>query len=165
MNDLKRGNLLQYGNVAGLHFIPCCILMVYSSYSCYTTATVEFFKCLRSLCELASLKRMMLQEIHFPISSILFQIHTLPETNIAPKNGGFQYQSPFPGGPYFQRLLLLVQVSGILVFLEPWPNFQPMDPINLSEYDWGVQSSPKRKVLRFHDTILRFGEPGSRGIR
>ena len=28
--------------------------------------------------------------------------------------------------------------------------------------DWGVQS-PKRKVLRFHETILSFGEPGSLG--
>ena len=39
----------------------------------------------------------------------------------------------------------------------------PRDPITLSEDDWGVQSPPKRKVFRFHETILRFGEPGSLG--
>ena len=31
----------------------------------------------------------------------------------------------------------------------------PRDPITLSEDDWGVQSPPKRKVFRFHETILR----------
>ena len=29
--------------------------------------------------------------------------HTLPKTNIAPTNGGFQQESPFPG-VYFQGL-------------------------------------------------------------
>ena len=29
----------------------------------------------------------------------------------------------------------------------------PRDPITVLEEDWGVQSSPKRKVLRFHETI------------
>ena len=33
----------------------------------------------------------------------------------------------------------------------------------MSDDDWGVQSPPKRKVFRFHETILRFGEPGSLG--
>ena len=32
-----------------------------------------------------------------------------------------------------------------------------------SEDDWGVQSPPQRKVFRFHETILSFGEPGSLG--
>ena len=31
----------------------------------------------------------------------------------------------------------------------------PRDPITLSDDDWGVQSPPKRKVFRFHETILR----------
>ena len=42
MKDLKTGDLIQYGNVAGLHVIPCYILMVYASYSSCTTATVGF---------------------------------------------------------------------------------------------------------------------------
>ena len=88
---------------------------------------------------------MMLQEIHFPISSILFQIHTLPETNIAPINGGFQYQSPFPGF-YFQGLWLLVS-GRVSLFFSNHRQISSMDPINLSEYDWGVQSPPKRKVF------------------
>ncbi len=41
----------------------------------------------------------------------------------------------------------------------------PRDPITLSEDNWGVQSPPKRKVFRFHETILSFGEPGSLGDR
>ena len=35
-----------------------------------------------------------------------FSDNTLPETNIAPKNGGFQYESPFPG-VYFQGGVLV----------------------------------------------------------
>ena len=37
----------------------------------------------------------------------------------------------------------------------------PRDPITLSEDDWGVKSPPKRRLCRFHETILSFGEPGS----
>ena len=33
-----------------------------------------------------------------------------------------------------------------------------------SDDDWGVQSLPKRKVFRLHETILRFGEPGPLGF-
>ena len=43
----------------------------------------------------------------------------------------------------------------------PWEvyNFTyPRDPITLSDDDWGVQSAPQRKVLRFHETILSFGD-------
>ncbi len=29
---------------------------------------------------------------------------TVPENNIAPKNDGFQQESAFPGGPYFQGI-------------------------------------------------------------
>ena len=42
--------------------------------------------------------------------------------------------------------------------------FYPRDPITLSDDDWGVQSPPKRKVFRFYETILSFGEPGSLGL-
>ena len=40
----------------------------------------------------------------------------------------------------------------------------PRHPVILSADDWGVQSPPKRIVFRFHETILRFDEPGSLGI-
>ncbi len=40
----------------------------------------------------------------------------------------------------------------------------PEGSITLSEDDWGVQSPPKRKVFRFHETILSFGEPGYLGF-
>ena len=35
----------------------------------------------------------------------------------------------------------------------PFPN-----PITLSKDDWGLQSPPKRKVFRFHETVLRLGD-------
>ncbi len=39
---------------------------------------------------------------------------TLPETNMfAPKNGGFQYQSPFPGGPHFQGRAVSFRVGNV----------------------------------------------------
>ena len=46
-------------------------------------------------------------------------IYILPETNIAPKNGGFQYQSPFPG-VYFQgRTVSFREGRGIVLFTSP----------------------------------------------
>ena len=36
-----------------------------------------------------------------------------------------------------------------------------MDPITFPHNGGGVESPPKRKVFRFHETILSFGEPGS----
>ena len=47
-----------------------------------------------------------------------------------------------------------------MLFLLPFPR----DPITLSKDDWGIQSPPKSEVFRFHETILRFGEPGSLGL-
>ena len=43
------------------------------------------------------------------------------------------------------------------------PKQHPRHPVIFSADDWGVQSPPKRIGFRFHETILRFGEPGSLG--
>ena len=51
----------------------------------------------------------------------------------------------------------------LLTQIHPEQSF-PRHPMTLSEDDWGVQSRPKRKVFRFHETILSFGEPGSLGF-
>ena len=46
--------------------------------------------------------KLMLMGTHVRLFMVVSDC-TLPETNIAPENGGFQYESPFPG-VYFQGL-------------------------------------------------------------
>ena len=48
---------------------------------------------------------------------------------------------------------------GVFLFLSDSPR-DPGSP-NVRGWERGVQSPPKRKMFRFHETILRFGEPGS----
>ena len=48
---------------------------------------------------------------------------TLPKTNVAPKNCGFQEESPFPGDPYLQ---------GCVGFREGIPDCLPMPDVGAS---------------------------------
>ena len=80
---------------------------------------------------------------------------TLPETNMfAPKNGGFQYQSPFPGGPHFQGRTVSFRVGNVDC-LSPIPGTSTKKHIKSSNSagkgqiphnlwsSWSTQSSSK----------------------
>ena len=59
------------------------------------------------------------------------------------------------------------KITKITTLQQIWPNYNPRDPITLSDDDWGVQSPPKRKLFRFHyhsQKVITSRDPGDPSV-